>query len=139
MSETTTQDWRTLPAGRALDALVATRVMGWVNVIESNPPNRTWPSRTRRHWRAPGSVFARKLPHYSTDIAAAWEVVRALRDPTEGDERFWTLTDSGSLGWHADLSWNAKEGDALVPLGEGIGDTAPLAICRAALTAMETP
>ena len=75
-------DWRTLAAGRVLDALVAERVMGWTGIRQQqvqmaepgggvaprpcwvgNPPDGSSPAPLVRHVRP-----------YSTDIAAAWEV-----------------------------------------------------------------
>lgn len=87
-------------AGRELDALVAEKVMGW-----------TWDENTA--WSPTGSRNARVadgdlwwwLPPYSTDIAAAWEVVERIRER-------WELTiDSShrdpfneySLEWTIDL------------------------------------
>lgn len=60
-------------AGRELDALIAEKVMGW-----------TWNEFTA--WSPSGSRNAIQfkndlswLPYYSTDIAAAWEVVEKIK------------------------------------------------------------
>jgi hypothetical protein len=65
------------------------------------------------------------VPHYSSDIAAAWLVVEKLRmtvtpktDPTR------------SSRWLADVRLNGRD-----ELWAGYGLTAPIAICRAALSA----
>jgi hypothetical protein len=67
------------------------------------------------------------IPHYSSDIAAAWEVVAVLRG---GLDFHLSATFRGSTDEH----WRA----AFTPIhvGDGwhaVGDTAPLAICLAAL------
>ena len=51
--------------GRELDAIVAERVMGYEVRDET--------------WRQPPSSSWREVPHYSSDIAAAWEVVERMR------------------------------------------------------------
>src|SRR5437763_10661229 len=57
--------------GRELDALVAERVMGWAverNTVDSEPIVM---------FSKPGEYYG-PVPPYSTDIAAAWEVVEKL-------------------------------------------------------------
>lgn len=111
--------------GRKLDAAVAENVFGWTNVqitafaLAIGKPN---PQDT-----APFDAYCpRVVPRYSTDIAAAWQVVE------------WMLRH----GWHLDLAsltangqeWKARweQGD-VAHLHYG---TAPEAICKAALLAM---
>lgn len=103
-----------MTAGRALDALIATKVMHDI----------------------PGQALGPR--HYSTDIAAAWEVVEKLRTlafvsigtangelmPNGLPERLWVCTLSCL-------------GDDVHSHIEGEADTAPLAICRASLKACE--
>jgi len=91
---------------RKLDALVAERVM---EITVQGPG-----------WRYPSEDH---LPHYSTDIAAAWEVVEKLR--TKGDP-FAVMSPSeyGEYSCYFDSRHPA-----------GAGDTAPLAIVIAALKA----
>lgn len=67
-----------LPAGRELDALVAEKVFGKVF-----PPNGRYldePGHLRYAGGVPGfnHLVNDVLPKYSTDIAAAWEVVERL-------------------------------------------------------------
>ena len=104
-----------MPAGPEMDGLVATKVMEWEQVdsfawCDSDGTVRTWDVRDGnpiRHW------------HPSTDIACAWEVLEKLR------RHIFQLSDDE--GWCCTFSmrFNAK------------ADTAPLAICRAALKAVE--
>lgn len=105
----------TYQAGRKLDALVAKEVFG----IEAK--------------HNPG--------HYSTDEAAAMQLVKHLcqddRDPrlyfklTYG---FWAKKDSTLLAM-AIFAFGWKTGNSR-PLYQGLADTIPLAICRAALRAV---
>ena len=102
-----------MKAGRELDALIAEKVMGF-----------------RKHHahgylrNAPGEE-----PHYSTNIADAWEVVERL------------VSTPGPNGDHHSVQVDYS-GDAVVVIDENedwqvsaIADTAPLAICLAALKA----
>jgi hypothetical protein len=109
-----------LQAGPDLDRLVAERVMNW------KPPE---PSGERIAYDG-GPPLDERSPYrikpYSTDIAAAWEVLERLyhladfmrleRDKTEWSCTWWL---GGSKIWHRDHRATAN--------------TAPLAICRAAL------
>jgi hypothetical protein len=110
-----------LAAGRELDALVAEKVMGWTSVrtgkkydasdfddLYGQPPGGA-------DWRYP-------VPRYSEDIAAAWGVVQKIGlfvGPFVAGE------------WWASLSI-----DDYLNSRCSKGATGPLAICRAALSAM---
>jgi hypothetical protein len=119
----TPEDIENMQAGREMDILIIRAVFGLEPqscMVGGHPPDCT------------GNV---SYPKYSTDIAAAWLVVEKLREVTPlGDihlERWdnrWAVStcfDRASGGWD----------------GFTYGDTAPLAICRAALLAVinETP
>lgn len=80
------------------------------------------------------------IPAYSTKIAAAWSVVEVMR------ERGWTISleDWGreDPAWlcvfdHRDYGEFSNGGDDDNSLGEHRDTTAPEAICRAALVALE--
>lgn len=113
-----------MQAGRALDKLVADRVMGW-KVFESEmdsgrPPN------------SPISLVLKPFPHYSTDISAAWEVF------DQGIFRFGQasiLADIEDYGRGAILGDGPERVVAVVIGGWAV--TAPIceAICLAALAA----
>ena len=117
--------------GREMDALVAERVMGWRvmaeyepgvikclvdgNQCEVNPP---------------------EFPRYSTDIAAAWEVVMELLH-----RGFSTAIESEDRGahWFRISGGEAPEGPCYLPNGEVCCSSlvsAPHAICLAALKAV---
>jgi hypothetical protein len=105
-------DVRHLTAGRELDALVVEKVMGWdmAKPLGSEPPM--------------------ELPRYSGDIAAAWLVAEKMLGLGWGQVDLSRDWDSGK--WTAGFgTW--QEGGKRV---ERTGNTAPLAICLAALKAV---
>lgn len=60
-------------AGRELDALVAGQVMGWRLVTKAGG---------RLYWHGPDGLWLcgeYDLPHYSTDTAAAMQIIEKLR------------------------------------------------------------
>jgi hypothetical protein len=103
-----------LDAGRELDVLVAEKVMGWTNL-------RTTKAGMRRGTPAEYPHIGHEVPPYSTDMSAAWEVVEKMRE-REG---------YAGVESNHDL-WEASMGPWYVATAE----TAPLAICRAALAAI---
>lgn len=119
-----------MKAGRELDTLVAEKVMGW----EATADGLYWDARQKRTRLVLGSVIAKKREEMgiengpgfvfapSTDIAAAWEVVEKAD--------LWSLY--GSIGdgpYRACIQFEDREGLMTA-------DTAPLAICLAALKAV---
>lgn len=111
-------------AGRELDALVAEKVMGWTHIPVGSHPNLRSEAWTNDNGAS--AVFT--LPFYSQDIAAAWEVVEQLK--TLG----WTCFLDNDDGQH-DCEF-ARMGDQPFNAIQERGETAPLAICRAALNAV---
>jgi hypothetical protein len=121
-----------MPAGRELDALVAEKVMGW-----------TLCDRVAMGWGDGPPVFATGEDPYddtarpsrqdwrpSEDIAAAWEVVENWRNRCNGEGV--VLLSWHSEEWVCELGiWGVESGFRHAP-----ADTAPLAICRAALLAV---
>ena len=120
-----------MKAGRELDALIAEKVMGLdvhnkVNIFYNRPKNQ------KHGWQ--------NIPHYSTKIADAWLVVEKLAN--EGFCPALIYDDDGSWTMAFDGIQNLPEDDE--PLitsfcieAKMIADTAPLAICLAALKAIE--
>ncbi len=108
-------------AGRELDALVAEKVMGWHHTGSDDRYPVDDKGRSQLY-----------VPDYSTDIGAAWAVVERMRE----------------LDWRMLLENWVSSSDAYAAFfhpqdryryGNHIGvtdDTAPLAICRAALRAV---
>lgn len=120
-----------MPAGPELDAAVAEHVMG------SRPPL----ARGGNVWANPDGNpnYASQIPLYSTDIAAAWEVVEKMLAVGFSFTYFDTANISSKPGVCAAFKlgvYPPKEGDADAFRGYGFREqSAPLAICRAALIA----
>jgi len=111
--------------GRELDAAVAAMVFG-LRVVECDPVDGRYGPYTAReeHWtRVNGETYPLLdlLPEYSTDIAAAWEVVQHLATPDEA------LTITYAKG-----TWVVAVGSVEV---SATSESAPESICRAALLA----
>lgn len=113
--------------GRELDALVAEKVMGLkINWDETTPcPLCGDVGRFcgARMWCSHDGWYYSQYKDYSTDIAAAWEVVEKLR----GDGWIFNLSDSWAAQFH-------MPGNILVVSS---AKSAPHAICLAALKAVE--
>ncbi len=115
----------TLPAGRELDALVAEKVMKLL-VIYADGETDCVPVIQESIDTGRSLIRADLLPHYSADIAAAWEVFeRFTGDGRHPLVRYDGLRPEGYPYWTVAIS--GHRGDA---------DTAPLAICLAALAAV---
>jgi len=121
-------------AGREMDARVAEKVMGWESVTDEleiakreGVPECVDSQRWHRKqvWFNGNEKMACEecgtLPDYSTSIAAAWEVVEKF----EAMQLF-RYTTGRYIACLADGN----------SLHEGEADTAPLAICKAALKAV---
>ena len=128
----TAEDIDAMEAGRELDALVAERVFG----IDLSPVTHD-----EHEWYMPDAerdisltckfcgcdnsrpeIMCIEIKHtrsYSTDIAAAWLVVEKFRNTF------------GEFVFDIDGDWRCFFGGKL-----SIADTAPLALCRAALKAV---
>jgi hypothetical protein len=121
-----------LPAGPELDALVAERVFLLARVVRARGSDATRPVWTDNPAICDGAWTTGELERYgapapySTDIAAAWEVARWLR------ERWWGFTLAAGLEWHCYADEAAKSG-TWGGGAWGSGLTPELAICRAAL------
>lgn len=113
-----------MKAGRELDALVAERVMGWTKTIVDNYPWQILPPDATE-------LKAKSCPHYSTDIAAAWQVVEKLRQ-----DRLYIEIVSEAEYFRCEV--NHYTPAAYQFKTEQHADTAPLAICLAALEAVRT-
>jgi len=103
-----------------LDALVAEHVMGWTKYLEDYPDGE--PGETYDSWDDDKKRLS-VLPNYSTSMAAAWEVVEKQFSKTaftfDHCENYVKLV----VAWEGDLI-------------EIESDTAPRAICLAALKAV---
>lgn len=144
-------DTDTMKAGRELDALVAEKVMGHRVTEEPFDGGQGITGTSLFEHTEPGDYKA--LPHYSTDIAAAWDVAVKMDlgvAPVEvyigegepgGPRR--TVYAAFVLGGALTISDDdLLDGNPRLWLGEidgpwTVADTAPLAICLAALKAVE--
>ena len=116
-------------AGRELDALIAEKVTGVVPCDEWSRFNSYSESRDEPHEDHDCRSTSFWPPHYSTNIAAAWEVVEKLR--VEGLRlRLVEYTD----GFYAVFGAMAID---TAPWQASQVETAQLAICLAALKAVE--
>lgn len=116
---------KALKPGRELDALVAEHVMGWEPQTDISaltdagyPPNgEDWHAITGF---SKDEVNICWYPRYSTDIAAAWEIVASLTGFNTLGGKIFKLTFDGHF---------------CCTLGDSYahGETAPHAICLAAL------
>lgn len=123
--------------GRELDALIAEKVMGIeVEVYDF--------ASGRQGYFYKGTLAAH-IPEYSTSIEAAWEVVEKL---TEGDKIYFEVTRYRSYPYEGMRSQGGLDGpphkqfyrarfSSVEKSGTGDSDTAPHAICLAALKAVE--
>jgi hypothetical protein len=116
-----------MPAGKEMDKLVAEKVMdekGFKSVIDTITEYNGFGVVNRPVY---GEI---EFPCYSTSIVAAWDVVEKMQNQEQGNW-FFNLqreTFAGTRDWYAEFGgfrlW---------------GNTAPLAICRAALLAINYP
>lgn len=162
-------DWKTLKPGReksealmpgrAFDALVAEKVMGWKIIGENehtkpfHKPSKDYPGKIIDDWDSKGphkrfvgeglgeygkeiiEVYlcgcdksTGEVPHYSTSIAAAWEVVEKLKKECYAFEVTWFKDGTWECGFH---------GKGLTTPMDFTAVSASHAICLAALKAVE--
>lgn len=106
----TREDILAMKPGRELDDLVARKVMGW-----------TYTRVEDGFGHPPGKGFER-IPLYSTDIAAAWEVAEKTK-----------LLEKYVLYENQYFGWSVSENDYGDLHSIGNGRTPQEAICKAAL------
>ena len=123
-------DYNSMPAGAEMDALIAERVMGFkryrdrdtggVYLLE-NPSLKVW-----EQVEDNANISSEQgLDVFSTDIRSAWRVVRKMCFPIGSHSFNLDYADVFNRG----TVWSAEF------YGVAFGETAALAICRAALKA----
>ena len=117
-------------AGRCLDAWVAEAVMDaaghWIDpIVRASEPHDTL---IEDDFVA--MMYAVYLSHYSTDIRAAWGVVERVRQP---ERRFYIASDRAGCF----LAVFDESGIGWIVHGDAEADAVPLAICRAAIKAVQ--
>lgn len=113
-----------LEAGREFDCLIAEKVMGWTEVGNGQSADCDFAG------KRPGAKFwGDTIPRYSTEIGKAWLVVEPIRGKIGARRNlfFRIPSQTGIDIWSAD-SADMKNGIML-----SSAESAPLAICRAAL------
>jgi hypothetical protein len=127
-----------LPPGRELDALIAEKVMG----RKREWRGRGWPSPNETlelewMWVGSGQGMEQKTSPYSTDIAAAWEIVDEIGPVWRGFQFIiqWTEHSWREQCWEAGWYESGNEG----PEGRAtaVAATVPHAISLAALKVIE--
>jgi hypothetical protein len=118
-----------MQTGRELDALVAEKVMGWWQ------GNGWWRNSDGAgikivEWRYPDQLEADLRWEPSAKICDAWEVVEKLRADKEAD------FDLYAPAWAGTANMMGGNWKAMIDGYAGVADTAPLAICLAALGAV---
>lgn len=121
-------NYDTMQAGSEVDVLVAERVMGWTHVPDQELSEGGWSSDGEP---VPNACLRTEWAP-STDIGSSWMLV---------GERRLVLWRTSDLAWHATLSGDGWMNEDAVDIDGhdgpyGHGETAPLAICRAALKAL---
>lgn len=110
---------------REIDILIATNIMGW-SLMERYDKGLVFQD---ENGCEAGDIFPRKLPHYSSDIAAAWSVFeRVGMGASCRDNQIRRIDGPLISEWRC--SFQDDEGSS-----DATAHTAPLAICLAALKA----
>jgi hypothetical protein len=123
-----------MEAGREMDALIAEKIFGlaWLRGQYGKYEYLRQDDDTKyacAKLLATGELFPNKtLPKYSTDIAAAWQVVEKMSSRKDWDEHPVCIVRNYAFKdmWTVEL----RDYDF-----DATAETAPLAICRAALLA----
>ena len=120
-----------LEAGRELDALVAERVLElpvWRSADDKPGEDYDWLDPIEYPCILVSDYTTRDVPYYSRLIGNAWEVVKKLITASHSFEFYLAQQTDG---WDVSFQHPGNRG------GQAHGNTAPLAICRAALKAVE--
>lgn len=123
-----------MKAGRELDALIAEKVMGWKYRGYGNGGGE-WTFNGQK--MAFGGLNGGSLPHYSTNIADAWMVVEKMGRWHGFD--FMIVMPDPEQTFHLrtyEAGWYEATNDGPERRVVSDADTAPLAICLAALKAV---
>ena len=118
-------------AGAELDALIAEKVMGWDHVRKIEPRSSIYgpcsPYYIGRENITDGD-FDEPVPHYSTYIGTAWQVVEKMQANKWWFDADWEL---GELPWAA--FFVDRDSFGYIGVYGSNAESMPLAVCRAAL------
>lgn len=126
----TREEIERMEAGRELDALIAEKVMEW----EIHPHQTHYINRNDGDTRF--IICGEFMP--STDIGAAWQVVEKMAELCKHgpyEPEFIEVICYGDKTAYCGKIWAHHDGD--IPIIDASGNTVPLAVCRAALLAVE--
>ena len=112
-----------MPAGREMDDLIARKVFGWQKLEFPAVPSYQKPGKNKI------TLALYELPRYSTDIAAAWEVVEEMQR-----RNFWALINLYSSYCRVIFTLASAFLEPFEVRAEP--NEIPLSICRAALLAV---
>ena len=121
---------RDMPAGPEMDALIAELVMGWKWAVDECEH----PTLNDGRCLKPDGIVVYFRP--SRQIADAWQVVEYLRG--QPWYRGVSVTDAPTQGGSYTCEIWTKRGGMMGREVEYVADTAPLAICRAALKVFQS-
>lgn len=120
-----------MTAGAELDSLIATKVFNWPysgSTVNGRPFHDVWEFSSGGGYGLQSTRTSEAIPSFSIDISAAWKVVERM----------------DSLGWHVVMIYKVSNGKkscamshANFPAISAYADTIPLAVCIAALRAVE--
>ena len=125
-----------MPAGREMDVLIAEKVMGYTLSELSLPAYPKYKLFDIESGEFSG--YVKEVPHYSTDIVDAWEVVKRMPIPFKLEKCWEKAYQIGPEGWSACWCTDAdcegcNENSRCTNGDDAWAETAPLAICRCAL------
>ena len=117
-----------LPTGRELDALVAEKVLGWLQVRKQMIANAMGQPVMEDFVGLPtaSAAIPQLIPRYSTMIQEAWKVAEELRGRSQFVAVLSGLGPQGVQPWICKIN---RDGGFI----EERADAAPLAICLGAL------
>lgn len=127
-----------MPAGKEMDTLVAEKVMKLCVHDWKLTPNdddgvcRICQKCHLEFWGLRPPIYGCHYGSYSTDIAAAWEVVEKIAHNASNELARKQGFSYWQLNAYPDKGWACRIGSISIN-----ADTAPLAICRVALLAIE--
>ena len=122
-----------MKAGKEVDTLVAEKLMGW-----HSAHNEAYPLQ----WTTPTGLVTWEHTSYgafkpSSDIATAWELLEKMRLKYGHVVVAWHPFDAIPDGEGGDYAVYSHWSCYIEEVGEATADTAPLAICLAALKSVE--
>ena len=124
----TPEEIEKLEAGRELDVLIAEKVMCWINFHEIVIGGQHKWCGSSSQWDGLGEL----VPQYSSEIAAAWQVVEKLKELSATNIVIEMLQYSEEW-WCEVRGISNSKGESLQSAKD---KTAPLVICKAALKAL---